>query len=362
MNDCIIVGGGIAGMMSALELRRSGLSVLLLEKGQTGRESSWAGGGILSPLYPWRYTDPVTTLAGWGQAHYPDALAALHEQTGLDPEYQPSGFLTLAPGDDRQALDWAEAHGVNLQTVGANKVHEIEPRLGKQLGGLWLPEVGQVRNPRLVKSLRMALELIGVDVREGAEVTGFVTHKGQIKGVETRNERFDADRVLVSGGAWTGSLLADLGLSLDIKPVRGQMILFKGPVDFLKRIVIYQDRYAIPRRDGRILMGSTLEHVGFNKGTTDAARTDLQAAAIDLIPGLAEFDIEHHWSGLRPGKTDNVPVIGEHPQVRGLFVNAGHYRNGVVLGLASSRLVSDLILDRTPILDPAPYAPQTHSD
>lgn len=109
------------------------------------------------------------------------------------------------------------------------------------------------------------------------------------------------------------------------------MILFRGNADFLTRMVLADDRYAIPRRDGRIVFGSTLEHTGFDKSTTDEARNDLQAVARSLLPGLARFDIENQWAGLRPGKSDNIPVIGEHPKLPGLFVNAGHFRNGVVL-------------------------------
>ena len=133
------------------------------------------------------------------------------------------------------------------------------------------------------------------------------------------------------------------------------MLLFRGPVGLVRRIVLSRDRYVIPRRDGRVLVGSTLEHVEFDKSTTPAARAELHREALRLIPALADCAVEHHWAGLRPGSPIGVPFVGEHPRIQGLYVNAGHYRNGVVLGPASARLLADQMLGRTPALDPAPY-------
>lgn len=354
--DSIVVGGGIIGMLSALQLHAAGRHVLLVERGATGRESSWAGGGILSPLYPWRYPDAVTALASWGQPRYPELLASLLRDGGLDPEYRPSGLLILNDDEVDVAQDWARRFSIRMDSVDASTARGILPGLGPDRGGVWMPDVGQARNPRLVKSLRAVLEAKSVSIREHTEVTGFISRAGRCAGVETTDGEIHADQVLVAGGAWTGGLLAGLGSTIQVEPVRGQMILFRGNADFLTRMVLADDRYAIPRRDGRIVFGSTLEHTGFDKSTTDEARNDLQAVARSLLPGLARFDIENQWAGLRPGKSDNIPVIGEHPKLPGLFVNAGHFRNGVVLAPASTRLVADLMLGRPPIFDPTPYA------
>lgn len=356
--DVIIVGGGLIGLLTARELALAGLRVQLVERGSIGRESSWAGGGILSPLYPWRYRDAVTELARWSQARYPALAEALHEETGVDPEWTCSGLLMLNCDAERdEAVSWAASFGYELESVeGRETLHRLEPGLSEAASsGLWMPEVAQLRNPRLLQAVRKSLERLGVDIREQCQVTGFLHASGHIRGVETTDGELAADQVVVAGGAWSGELLSGLGIELPVHPVRGQMLLYKARPDLVRRIVLSQDRYVIPRRDGRILVGSTLEEVGFEKQTTREARTELEGEARRIIPALSDYPVEKHWAGLRPASPHGVPFIGPHPEIDGLYVNTGHFRNGVVTGLASVHLLADEVLGRPPILDPAPY-------
>jgi glycine oxidase len=152
-------------------------------------------------------------------------------------------------------------------------------------------------------------------------------------------------------------LLAPTGLALQVGPVRGQMLLFKGPPGLVKTMTLYQQRYVIPRRDGRVLVGSTLEYVGYDKQTTPEARAELLRAACELIPELEHQPVEHHWAGLRPGSPQGIPVIGPHPGLDNLFINAGQFRNGVVLAPASARLLADHVLGRQPVFRAADYLP-----
>ncbi len=357
--DCLVIGGGLIGMLTARELAQGGGRVALLERGETGREASWAGGGILSPLYPWRYPESVTRLATWGQVRYEALAKALAEESGVDPQWTPNGLLMLDVEDGAAACAWAERFGADLMQIDAVDLHGLEPRLGPQAqSGWWMPAVAQIRNPRLVRALRGSLEALGVTLMAQCEVNGFLYDGDRVTGVETRVSREYAEAVIVAAGAWSARLLAETGLSLQVEPVRGQMLLFRGPAGRVARIVLSQDRYVIPRRDGRVLVGSTTERVGFDKAITAAARTGLRQAALRLIPALADYPIEHHWAGLRPGSPDGVPGIGPHPGLRGLYLNTGHYRNGVVLGPASARLTADWVLGREPCLDPAPYCAQ----
>lgn len=355
VSDVIVVGGGLAGLLTARELSVAGLRVTLVERGQTGRESSWAGGGILSPLYPWRYPQAVTALAAWSQAYYPEAMAELASSTGIDPEYLPSGLLMLDPQERDEASSWAKAQNVVLQHVDIDGDRHVEPALRYRGEALLLPKVGQVRNPRLLQALTRDLELRGVDMRTQSPVQSVVINKDSVEGVMVGGALLAAPRVVLACGAWSQQLLEPLGLSVPIKPVRGQMLLFKSAPGFIKHIVMQKGYYVIPRKDGHLLAGSTLEYVGFDKSTTEEAKHQLLAHASAFLPTLASLPLVKQWAGLRPGSRDGVPMIGEHPQVRGVFVSAGHFRNGVVLGPASARLLADLILDRAPIVPPEPY-------
>lgn len=357
MTDCIVIGGGIIGMLTAHYLRHSGCEVTLLEKGRTGQESSWAGGGIVSPLYPWRYRDSVTRLASWGQQAYPALCSELLENSGIDPEYTVSGLMMIAPDEQQQAQQWAQQHNRPLQLIDAAGMAEIEPAMHSEAGSaIWMENVAQIRNPRIAKSLRASIEQAGVTIMENSPVVDFQLQGSRVDGLITPAGRFSADRYAVCGGAWSSELLQPTGVTVPIRPVQGQMILFRANPGEIQRMVLEQDRYVIPRRDGRVLFGSTVEDVGFKRHTTAAAREELQQIARQRFPVLANRPIEHHWAGLRPGKTDGIPVISRHPRLDNLFINAGHFRNGVVLAPASCWLMKQLMLDEEAAFDAADYA------
>ncbi len=353
--DCLIVGGGLIGMLCAHGLAREGAMVRLVDKGPLGREASWAGGGILSPLYPWRYDSAVTALACWSQQHYADFSRQLLDKTGVDPEWERSGLLILDGDESAEALQWARKSNVVMEKLIADAVLTCEPALGSRwLSALWMPGVAQLRNPRLLRALKQSLLQHEVDIIEHTPVKRLMVTGNRVTGVETATGRLMADRVVLAAGAWSGTLFP--ALQQRIEPVQGQMIAFRVPPGLLSRVVLNNGNYVIPRRDGLVLVGSTVEYRGFDKETTAEAREQLQVEAWRMIPALAACSVEYHWAGLRPGSSAGVPYIGEHPQIRGLFVNTGHFRNGVVTGLASAQLLNDMLLGRKPIVIPEPYA------
>ena len=355
----VIVGGGVIGLLTAFNLAADVEQVILLDRAGLGQESSWAGGGIVSPLYPWRYSSAVTALAHWSQDFYPQLAERLLADTGVDPQVHTTGLYWLDLEDEAQALAWAEREGRPLSSVHISTVEAAVPVLGSGYShAIYMADVANVRNPRLVKSLKAALQALpNVTIHEQCEVLGFIREGEVIAGVHTAQGEIRGDEVVLSAGAWSGELLASLGLELPVEPVKGQMILYKCASDFLSCMVLAKGRYAIPRRDGHILVGSTLEHEGFDKTPTSQALQSLKASAVELIPALADAEVVAHWAGLRPGSPEGIPYIGRVAGFDGLWLNCGHYRNGLVLAPASCQLFADLLLGREPIIDPAPYAP-----
>lgn len=369
MRDFLIVGGGVIGMMTALQLADAGQSVVLVERGECGREASWAGGGIVSPLYPWRYTSAISALSSWSEGRYPELAGRLVEETGIDPEYRQKGLLYLRVEDVDTALAWAREVAKPLSRVDAATLYAKAPNAAPGFTeALWMPTLGSIRNPRLARALRARLAAMPrVELVEGCDVKGLLRDGerrdgGRILGVETAGGPLKAGQTVVCAGAWSGELLAGIGVALPVRPVRGQMILFKAPPGLVERVILKDGRYLIPRGDGRVLAGSTLEEVGFDKRTTAEARDSLHASALSIVPALAECEVEHHWAGLRPGSPDGVPMIGAVPGFTGLHVNAGHFRNGLVLAPAATRLLVDELIGCEPIVDPAPYRLAARTD
>ncbi len=339
--DILVLGGGISGLASALRLQQEGLRVTIVERNQTGRESSWAGGGILSPLLPWHYTEPVNQLCDASGRQYGEWLAALREDAETDPEFWPCGMRILPAAD----------HTVTMpDQTACGSIHRIE----QQNNTLLMPDIAQARNSRLIRTLREAVLKRGIQLIEGSGDVRLVADQNRITHAVSATEQYQAGHYLITAGAWSNQPASFAPTSRKIEPVRGQMLLFYQP-GLLNEILFSAGTYLIPRRDGHILAGSTLEYVGFDKSTTATAFNQLLAQATSMLPALAGSPVIQHWSGLRPGSPDNIPTISRHPSIQNLSMNAGHFRYGVTMAPAAAELITDLLLGRQSSLDATAY-------
>ncbi len=262
----VIVGGGVIGLLSALVLAQAGCQVTILEKNSGAVESSWAGGGIVSPMYPWRYPPAVTALAQLAQAEYPLLAQQLVAMTGINIELNTCGMLMLEAEDQRDALVWGQQYQQQLLTLSAADISQLSPLLANFKSGIWFPHIANVRNPRLLNALMQAVTQLGVRYINHTDIVSWHKINNRITTIESSTgEKYTADAFVITAGAWTGQILNLLAITMPVNPMKGQMILYKLPEQKLKQIVLHQGHYLIPRQDGHLLCGSTLENTGFEK-------------------------------------------------------------------------------------------------
>jgi glycine oxidase len=362
--DTLVVGGGVEGLATALAFADRGSRVAVLDAARLRGPSSRAGGGILSPLYPWTHDPSVNRLAWRSQGLYPDLCRTIQAETGVDPELRRTGMLYVdfpshPPVDYEAAQAWAEAHGVRLEELEGEATLEREPLLSPLASGsLFMPEVAWVRNPRLMGGMLRLAQERGVQVLDGVTVLGLESEGDLVRGVRTDVGALEGERTIVAAGAWSGALLAQsLGEELPVYPVKGEMLLLQADRPLLSGVVMAGSHYLIPRADNRILVGSTVKDRGFDARPSLGGVRSLSQAAVEMVPDTAVLKMEDYWAGLRPGSPDGRPFIGSLAGWRGLYVNTGHFRNGLAQAPASAELLAAQAAGETPVLDPEPFSP-----
>lgn len=360
----IIVGAGIIGLLTAVELLSRGYQVDILDQQQPGRGASWAGGGILTPLYPWKYDPAVTALARYGQAGYRLLNQRIFPYTSIDFEIESCGLLILDPDQQAAALDYAHARQDAEQRaalVTADALNHINPQLhGSIQQAVWFAQIAHVRNPRVLKSILRYIALHPAARLHGhVKVVQLKQHNQRVQAVVSDSgQQFQAEQFIFTTGAWTGLLSQAFNIKTAIKPMHGQMVVYQTPPRWLPTICMNDTMYAIPRRDGHIVCGSSTLDVGFERSLFDHVRQHIIQAAHNMLPGLSAFPIVAEWSGLRPYSHDGIPTIGQVPNLDNVWINAGHYRNGLVMAPASVQLLAQLMHGEATWVDPTPYAVQ----
>ncbi len=343
----VIVGAGVMGLLCARSLARAGRDVLLIDQSQDiTRRSSWAGGGMAMPIYPWRCVEEILALMQRAYILYPSLIRELWQETGIDIEWFVSGILTLETTEQTQAEDWALKYNIPLEVLLPEEVQNLIPALATHhQGGIWLPTVAQVRNPRLLRALESSVAQIPLIQRQFCTVQSCVQKKNKVIGVQASTGFIAADEVVITAGAWSGLLLDQLGVDFPIFPVRGQILLWQAPAKLLPCMLVNQGYYLIPRQDGCILAGSSMEHVGFDQSTTTQMYDELYQMAINLAPELSQYPVVKHWAGLRPGSTHGIPKIGRVAGIDNVWINVGHFRNGLLMAPSSNEILINEMLN-----------------
>lgn len=352
--EVVIIGGGVIGLAVARSLAlRGARDVLLIERNRLGAESSSAAAGMLAPQAEANRAHEFFYLTCQSRDLYPAFAAALLDETGIDIELETTGTLYLAFNeDDESELErrylWQKQAGLPLEKLSAGAVRQLEPSISEDVrGALKFPLDTQVENRRLISALAAANERLGVRMEIGTAVTSLRIERGRVTGIETSRGFVAAEHTVIAGGAWS-SLLGASNNSLPdlrIKPVRGQMLCFEANPQVARHVIYSPRGYVVPRRDGRLLAGSTTEHAGFEKRVTAAGVQSILSAALEIAPRIAALPMTDSWAGLRPRAADTLPVLGPCAEIAGVFYATGHYRNGILLAPVTGELIARAIVD-----------------
>jgi glycine oxidase len=359
-SDVLVVGAGAIGGAVAWSLAQRGLSVTVIEAGRIGRGATWAAAGVLAPDWSGHDPAPLTALAEAGLRIWPEWVETLQDRTGVGLSFRKDGLLTVwvdpeAPDLPRDLETAPPPPGAGAR-LSADEVRAMEPMLsGPVAGGALAVEDAQVDNPRLAPALLRAASALGVRVLAGTPVTALLGSGGVCRGVRTASgQEIAAGAVVVAAGAWSGPLAAASGIHLPVEPWRGQMLAFDAPAQPLRHIVFCGELVLIPRPHGPLLVGTTLERVGFDSRVTMAGLHQILARAERVVPGLGDLPLARSWAGLRPGTPDLLPYLGPVPGWEGLYAATGHGRKGLILAPITGELLARLILDHDldPLLEP----------
>ncbi|HYM78965.1 MAG TPA: glycine oxidase ThiO [Candidatus Dormibacteraeota bacterium] len=347
--DAIIVGGGIIGLSLAIALRKRGAMVLVVERGEPGREASHAAGGMLVDC-PLETPAVLQTLATASARMYPEFAHELEVESGMKVDLRDQGTIFfLSPQHARQAPEFAASHPLPVP------LREIEPALRPAPGtALYLRE--RSADPRALSAAAWkAAKNLGVDFSSGDPVTSVDVTNGQLAGVTTAKTSFSALKVVNCAGAWSGQIGP---YKFPTRPVKGQILCLAMPSrDLLSHVVRTPEVYLIPRSDGRLLVGATVEEAGFDKRTDPETIQRLHRAALQLVPKLKDARILEAWAGLRPGTPDALPILGGTP-TPGYYVATGHFRDGILLAPITAQVMAQVISNETLSHDLTAFSPQ----
>jgi glycine oxidase len=352
--EVVIIGGGVIGLTIARALAQRGIrELMLIERGRLGTEASWAAGGILAPQVEVDHLDEFFQLACASRDLYPAFAESLKEETGVDVELDTTGTLCLGFTEKDEAelgrrYEWQQAEGLEVEWLTGDEARRAEPCVSAEVRcAVRFPRDFQIENRRLLDALVRANDELGMQLQTGSVVHAIRIKHDRVCGVETSNGFVEAPMVVVAAGAWASIIKSpDAKLpAITIEPVRGQMLCFEAHPQIARHVIYSSRGYLVPRRDGRVLAGSTAEHVGFDKRITVEGIAAIKSMAFEIAPGIAALPMIDSWAGFRPRAKDGLPVLGSCKEIAGLLYATGHYRNGILLAPITGKVIADAMVD-----------------
>ena len=358
--DAVVIGGGVIGLSIARELMGAGVGrVVIVERGELGHAASHAAAGMLAPQAEANERDGFFRLAHESRRIYAAFAAELQEETGVDIELDETGILYFAfteKDDDELArrFAWQAAAGLAVERLTTQEILRREPHISPAVrGALFFPEDGQVENRRLTYALAASCAKRGVTLLTETEVLRIetsgesATASSGVRAVVTSRGRISTELVIVAAGAWASEFNGRDSRAFTIEPVRGQMLCFTATPPIVRHVIYSPRAYLVPRRDGRLLVGATVERAGFDVRVTAHGLHTLTGGALEISAHIGDLPFREAWAGLRPYAPDGLPVIGRSPRINGVIFATGHYRNGILLAPITARLVRQLVTTPT---------------
>ncbi len=347
-SEILIVGGGVIGLAIARELRKRGADrITILERGAVGREASHAAAGMLAPQAETDEADDFFHLCDESNKLYPQFAEEILAETGISIELDRRGTLYLALTDEdvrqiRHRFAWQRRAGLSVEHLSADEARKLEPFISPDVReALFFPNDWQVENRKLLAALEKYAKSNNIKIVENSEIKSLLIENDKIVGAETVGEKFAAEILVLATGAWTSLIKAD-GLRMPfVKPIRGQITSYQTAKRLFGTVIYSPRGYLVPRRDGRILAGATVEDAGFDKSVTADGVDFLRENALEIAPSLVNLEPSESWAGLRPRAADGLPVLGAFPEIENLFIATAHYRNGILLAPQTAKILAD---------------------
>ncbi len=363
--DLVIIGGGIIGCTIAYYATQAGLKTIVVEKNpRPTQEASWAAAGILAAHAS---TDqPYAQLSRKSLSLFPQLAVDLHQATGIDIELRSNGSLFLCFNQE-EFQNWSglakrrQNRGLSAEILSPPEIEKLEPMASREIiGAVLFPDDCQVHSPRFGSAMALAAQLQGTRFICGNGVDRFLFQDQQVIGVTVNQEQIFGDQFVVATGCWTEQLTTHLEYPLPISPVRGQVVMTEVVPQPLTRILEGGGAYIVPRAEGKILIGATIEEAGYNKQTTLGNTLDLIQIAVQTVPCLSGAPLLKTWAGLRPYTKGN-PYLGRLPGHDNVVVATGHYKTGILLAPITGQLISQLLTDQTPTIPLEPFRVDRHA-